>query len=157
MDADGLNILAGIDDWWSGIPENRLVLTPHVGEMSRLLDASTEDVLSAPDAAAVEASRRFRQTVVLKGSPTIVASGSDVYPAAESPRSLATAGSGDVLAGAIAGLLAQGMAPVDAANLAILAGSRAALTLEAEIGELGLIASDLPRAMAVELANIARQ
>ena len=157
VDADGLNILAGIDDWWNGIPDNRLILTPHVGEMSRLLDATTDDVLAAPDAAAVEASRRFRQTVVLKGSPTIVASGSDVYPAAESPRSLASAGTGDVLAGAIAGLLAQGLTPLDAANLAVHAGSLAALTLESELGELGLVASDLPRAMAIELANIARQ
>lgn len=157
VDADGLNILAGIDNWWSGIPKNRLVLTPHAGEMSRLLDASAEDVLSEPDAAAVEASRRFKQIVVLKGSPTHVASGSDVYPAAESPGSLATAGTGDVLAGAIAGLLAQGMEPLAASNLAIHAGIAAALALEADVGELGLVASDLPRAMAIELANIARK
>lgn len=156
VDADGINVLAGIENWWTGVPEGRLLLTPHVGEMARLLGASTDDVLQAPDAAAVEASRRFRQVVLLKGSPSMLASGSTVYPAQSSPASLATAGSGDVLAGAIAGFLAQGLAPIDAANLAIHVGCAAAAVLEQEIGQLGVVASDLPRAMAVALASLAR-
>jgi NAD(P)H-hydrate repair Nnr-like enzyme with NAD(P)H-hydrate dehydratase domain len=157
VDADGLNILSGIEEWWTRVPAGRLVLTPHSGEMAKLLDAHVDDVNSSPQAAALEAARRFRQTVVLKGTPTYVTDGTLVNVAADAPLSLLTAGSGDVLAGAIGGLLAQGVEPVDAANLAVMLGSTAARSLEAEFGELGVVASDLPKQAARELARLAAQ
>jgi NAD(P)H-hydrate epimerase len=156
VDADGLNALARIDDWWTRLPENRLVLTPHVGEFSRLMDMEPREVLADPERAAVSAARKFRQVVLLKGAPTIVTDGTTVYRASDSPSSLATGGSGDVLAGTIGALLAQGLTLADAANLGVYVGTRAARRLESELGTLGVVASDLPRAIAVELAALER-
>jgi hypothetical protein len=147
VDADGLNALAKIDDWWTRLPEGRLVLTPHVGEFSRLMDMETRDVLADPERAAVSAARKFRQIVLLKGAPTIVTDGTTIYRATDAPPSLATGGSGDVLSGTIGALLAQGLSLVDAANLGVYAGVKAARRLETELGTLGLVASDLPRAI----------
>jgi ADP-dependent NAD(P)H-hydrate dehydratase / NAD(P)H-hydrate epimerase len=156
VDADGLNALAKIDEWWTRLPEGRLVLTPHVGEFSRLMEMESDEVLADPERAAVNAARKFRQVVLLKGAPTIVTDGVAMYRASESPASLATGGSGDVLAGTIGALLAQGLSLIDAANLGVYAGARAARRLESELGTLGLVASDLPRAIAVELAALER-
>jgi NAD(P)H-hydrate epimerase len=156
VDADGLNALAKIDDWWTRLPEGRLVLTPHVGEFSRLMDMETRDVLADPERAAVSAARKFRQIVLLKGAPTIVTDGTAVYRASDAPASLATGGSGDVLSGTIGALLAQGLSLVNAANLGVYAGTKAARRLEPELGTLGLVASDLPRAIAAELATLER-
>lgn len=156
VDADGLNALAKIDEWWTRLPENRLVLTPHAGEFGRLMDIEPRDVLADPVTAAVRAARKFRQVVLLKGAPTIVTDGATVYRASDSPSSLATGGSGDVLSGTIGALLAQGLTLVDAANLGVYVGTKAARRLESELGTLGLVASDLPRAIAVELAVLER-
>ena len=156
VDADGLNALAKFDAWPESVPDFSLVLTPHVGEFSRLTGKLTEEIIADPRAAAVAASRTFKQTIVLKGNPTLVTDGSVVVMAADSPASLATAGSGDVLAGVIGAFLAQGLSAIDAASLAAYAGVRAARRLEEDLGTLGVIASDLPRAIAVELAALER-
>jgi ADP-dependent NAD(P)H-hydrate dehydratase / NAD(P)H-hydrate epimerase len=157
FDADGLNALAKIDDWWSRVPEHRLVLTPHVGEFGRLMEMSPEDILANPERAAVTAANRFRQVVLLKGAPTIVTDGRVVFRAADSPPSLATGGSGDVLSGMIGAFLAQGLSLLDAANLGVHVGARAARRMEPELGTLGLVASDLPRAIAIELAALEQE
>ena len=70
---------------------------------------------------------------------------------------LATAGSGDVLAGSIGAFLAQGLAPVDAASLAIYSGTHAAMRLSDELSNLGVVASDLPRAIAHVLAGLEKE
>ena len=156
VDADALTVLSRIPDWWSPIPAGRLLLTPHVGEMARLLDRPTDEISADPDTAIVEAANRFRQFVLLKGNPTLVSDGMTTYAASDSPASLATAGSGDVLAGSIGALLAQGLEPMTAANLAVYAGVQAARELEKDLGTLGLIASDLPKAIARQLAILER-
>ena len=157
VDADGLNVLAKIEDWWTRLPQNRLILTPHVGEFGRLMEMSPEDVLASPERVAVAAANRFRQVVLLKGAPTIVTDGTVVIRASDSPPSLATGGSGDVLSGMIGAFLAQGLSLVDAANLGVFVGSRAARRLEQDLGTLGLVASDLPRGIAVELAMLEQE
>ena len=157
VDADGLNALAKIEDWWTRLPQNRLILTPHVGEFGRLMEMSPEDVLASPERVAVAAANRFRQVVLLKGAPTIVTDGTVVIRASDSPPSLATGGSGDVLSGMIGAFLAQGLSLVDAANLGVFVGSRAARRLEQDLGTLGLVASDLPRGIAVELAMLEQE
>jgi NAD(P)H-hydrate repair Nnr-like enzyme with NAD(P)H-hydrate dehydratase domain len=156
VDADGLNALANIESWWEQIAANSLVLTPHIGELSRLIGLSTDEIAADPGAAATNAAARFRQTVVLKGSPSVVASGTELWEAEDAPVSLATAGTGDVLSGSIVAFLAQGIAPVLAANLALAVGSAAARVLEADFGSLGLVASDLPIAIAREMARLAQ-
>lgn len=156
VDADALNALSRLDDWWSHISPGQLILTPHVGEMSRLMDMPAEEILANPEQIVVAAARRFRQVVLLKGNPTVMTDGQKLFRASDAPPSLATAGSGDVLAGTIGALVAQGRSPMDAANLGIFVGIRAARQLERELGTLGVMAGDLPRAIAVEMAALER-
>lgn len=156
VDADGLNWLAGLEHWWERIPTARLVLTPHVGEMAKLRGIAPADVIADPVGVAVAAAAEWGQTVVLKGGPTLATDGNRVIISGESPPSLATAGTGDVFAGAIGAFLAQGIPPLEAAGLAMYVGCRAALRLQADVGLLGLVAGDLPYAMAQELAVLER-
>jgi NAD(P)H-hydrate epimerase len=143
IDADALYVLAGWPDWWRQIPAG-CVLTPHHGEMARLTGQDVATVAAATWELARERAVAWEQVVVLKGAHTVVA-GPDgsarVYPRANP--ALATAGSGDVLAGLIGGLAAQGLAPISAAELAVvvhaLAGERALAVSKGR----SLVASDL--------------
>jgi NAD(P)H-hydrate epimerase len=154
IDADGLNWLAEQQNWWEGLTPRSMVLTPHVGEMSRLLDCTTEEIVSDPIGAARAAAVRWGQVVVLKFGYGIATDGKRAYVTEDAPVSLASAGTGDVLAGAIGGFLAQGLEPLDAAALALAVGSRAAHCVELRVGTLGLVASDLPLAMAKALRDL---
>jgi NAD(P)H-hydrate epimerase len=152
LDADGLNWLARQEDWWEHVPAQRLVLTPHPGEMARLLDRPVEEITAEPFAIAAEAAARWQQTVLLKGGNAVVSNGESTLVADLAAMSLATAGSGDVLAGVVGGLLAQTRSLFDSAALAIYVGPRAALRVEDRFGVLGVVAWDLPDAIANELA-----
>jgi ADP-dependent NAD(P)H-hydrate dehydratase / NAD(P)H-hydrate epimerase len=152
LDADALNWLAKRDDWWTSFTPFSCVLTPHPGEMARLLDIEVSAVLADPAGVAADAAKRWQQTVVLKGVPTVVSDGERTLVAPSSPRALATAGSGDVFAGSIGAFLAQGLAPVDAAALAIWIGTQAVERIVGRLGTLGVVAGDLPIAIAEELA-----
>jgi NAD(P)H-hydrate epimerase len=154
VDADALNWLAKQGDWWSSVAPGCLVLTPHVGEMARLIDREPAEVIADPIAVAKDAATRWGQTVVLKYGYTVATDGTRALVADDAPVSLATAGSGDVFAGTIGAFLAQGLAPLDAAGLALFAGPRAARIVEQRTGTLGLVASDLPMAIAEVLADL---
>jgi NAD(P)H-hydrate epimerase len=142
LDADALNLLSQIEGWWERLPRGRCVLTPHPGEMKRLLKVEELDEDRAK--AAEEAAARWGQILVLKGATTVVAE-----PGGRSAlndggnAALATAGTGDVLAGAIAGLLAQGLTPFEAATLGVYLHSAAGRLVRAELGDAGALASDL--------------
>ncbi len=115
LDADALNILSEIDHWWEELPENTII-TPHPGEMARLTGLSTAKVQANRWALAAEKAAAWNVHLVLKGAHTIIASTQGhraVLPFKND--ALATAGTGDVLAGLIVGLLAQGMTPLEAA------------------------------------------
>lgn len=112
----------------------------------------TSDPLSLTRAFAAE----WGQTVVLKHGYTVASDGTKAVIAVDAPVSLATAGTGDVLAGTIGAFLAQGLSPLDAAALAIYTGCAAARSVEERTGILGLVASDLPLAIASELAKLER-
>lgn len=152
IDADALTWLARQPDWWERIPPQRAILTPHPGEMSRLLDISVDDVIQDPVACVADAARRWNQVVVLKGGYSAVSDGTTTLVSDRAAPSLATAGSGDVLAGMIGALAAQLTSPLDAAMIALHVGPRAANRLEERYGVLGVIAPDLPEAIASELA-----
>lgn len=154
LDADALNWLAKQDDWAAQLPDGRVVLTPHPGEMGRLLDVDPADVLKDPVQCAVDAAKAWNQVVVLKSGYTVATDGQRTLVAESAPVSLATAGSGDVFAGMIGALLAQGLAPLDAAALAIHVGSQAATLAAGTFGDLGVLASDLPDAIARSMKEL---
>jgi NAD(P)H-hydrate epimerase len=115
MDADGLRLLSFIDDWQKIMPPG-CVFTPHPGEMSALTGLPVEKIQGARLEVAEEYARSWRQIVLLKGAHTIIAApdGRTRILISANP-ALARAGSGDVLAGIITGLIAQGMDPFEAA------------------------------------------
>jgi ADP-dependent NAD(P)H-hydrate dehydratase / NAD(P)H-hydrate epimerase len=143
LDADGLNAFAGEIDRLAarGAPT---VLTPHAGELGRLLDRSSEEVSAHRLMAARKAARESGAVVVLKGDDTIVTDGERVAVNALSAPALATAGTGDVLSGIVAALLARGLDPFAAACAAVLAHARAGLDAAERIGAAeSVIATDV--------------
>ena len=151
VDADALNWLAEQERWWERVPGRLMVLTPHPGEMSRLVNVDVDEIVANPEIVARDAATRWGQTVVLKGGRTVVANADGTIRTVETPPSLATAGSGDVLCGSIGAMLAQGLSGPDAAALAVFVGCRAAERVSAQYGTLGVVAGDLPQAIAAEL------
>ncbi len=123
----------------------RLVLTPHPGEMAALMGCDPATVGERDEALAADAARRFGAAVALKGSRTIIAGPDDtplLYPGGGV--GLATGGSGDVLAGAVAGLAARGAAPVEALGWGVWLHGEAGHTLAERGGPIGFLARELP-------------
>ena len=136
LDADALTAFQGELNLLSSYLHANCVLTPHEGEFKRLFSLTDDRVLSAQQAAKV-----CGAIVVLKGSETVVAApNGQTMVNNNAPPTLATGGAGDVLAGMIAGLIAQGMPAFEAANAAVWIHGEAA-----KLFGLGLIAEDLPR------------
>lgn len=156
VDADGLNALADGGRWWQGI-RGSLVLTPHPGEFARLTGAEAPDGEDdeARGRAAVDAALRWDQVVVLKGAHTVIAE-----PGGESLRSnvatpaLATAGSGDVLAGVIGAFLAVGADPFDAAACGVAVHGAAGLLAAERIGSAGVMARDIAQLVPEAIAQL---
>jgi NAD(P)H-hydrate epimerase len=152
IDADGLKLLAEIEGWQDLLPPDS-VLTPHPGEMSILSGESTEVIQADRLACATRWAEAWGKIVVLKGAYTVVAAGrmqATVIPIA-SP-ALARAGTGDVLAGAVAGLLAQGLSPYRAAVLGAYLHGRAGILAAGAVGNsasvlAGDVAAALPQAL----------
>ena len=144
LDGDALNILAEWEEWDNTIPQGS-VLTPHPGEMARLTGSTVDEVQADRVGVAREAAARWNCVVVLKGAATVIAEpGRKVYTSPFSNPALATAGTGDVLAGAIAGLIAQGMGGVEAACAGVYLHGLAGEMLRDEYGHAGGLAGDLP-------------
>ncbi|OBW63038.1 MAG: carbohydrate kinase [Dehalococcoides mccartyi] len=143
IDADALNILSAIPDWWLEYKFDA-VLTPHPGEMARLAKTTTEAVQSDRFGLCQKFACKWGKTLILKGAGTIVTSpqGETLCNPAANPV-LASAGTGDVLAGIIGGLLGQGVSLFEAAGLGVYLHSLAAEALRSEIGDAGVLASDL--------------
>ena len=146
LDADALNVLAPL----RGPLRVRAgaVLTPHPGEAARLLASSSAAVQRDRERAAHELARRSGQTVVLKGAGTLVCAGERIYTNRSGNPGMATGGSGDVLAGLLGALLAQGLEPFAAACLAVYVHGRAGDLVARRLSEAGLCAEDLPPAIA---------
>ena len=145
VDADGLNGLADANRWWQSL-RSPLVLTPHPGEFARLTDAVAPD--SDDDAARAEAAgaaaARWGQVVVLKGAHTVVADpGGAILASGVATPALATAGSGDVLAGVIGAFLAAGSSPFEAAACGVAVHGAAGLLAADRIGPAGAMARDI--------------
>lgn len=152
VDADGLNNLSALEHWWTLLPQGT-VITPHPGEMSRLCGGLTVSGGSLDRLALAQAkAQEWQVTLVLKGACTIITEpgGRTRINWIANP-ALATAGTGDVLAGIIAGLLAQGLPNFDAASAGVALHAQAGEFVSQHIGYAGLLASDLlphiPRAI----------
>ena len=143
VDADGLNALAANKRVLGRLGSDR-VLTPHPGEMSRLTGRSIAEVERDRRGIAAAAAREWGAVVVLKGAHTVVAGPSGEL--SEDPHevpALATGGTGDVLGGVIAGLLAQGLDAYRAAVSGVYVHAEAGRRLSERLGPSGLLASDL--------------
>ncbi len=143
LDADALNCLATLAQWPSLLPPD-VLLTPHLAEMGRLCGMKTSNVLArAPELARAKA-QAWNCTLLLKGPQTWIGTPQgELFAILESNSALATAGTGDVLAGLAVGLLAQGQRPVAAAQGAALIHSLAGQTCARKIGSAGTTASDV--------------
>src|SRR5437588_2877712 len=143
LDADAPNALADSARKKTRLGKNR-VLTPHPGEMARLLGKTTESVQADRAGAARKAAKEWGAVVVLKGAHTLVA-----HPdgrLSEDPHevpALATGGTGDVLAGVIGALIAQGSDPYAAAVTGVYIHAAAGRRISQRLGDAGLLASDL--------------
>jgi NAD(P)H-hydrate epimerase len=144
VDADGLNAIAA-----NGISKLRsahaqFILTPHVGEFSRLTGLPSVEVEHRRIEAARVFAKQIGTTVVLKGVPTVTASKEgNCYLNSTGNPGMATAGSGDVLSGIIAGLWAQGMSDVEAAYAGVFLHGVSGDLAAKKMGERGLLANDL--------------
>jgi len=151
IDADGLNNISKVERWWEML-QVPAVITPHPGELSRLSGVDTAEIQRDRLAAARTRASQWGLTVVVKGANTIVAApdGRARLSPFANP-GLATGGTGDVLAGAITGLIAQGVEPFDAASLGVYLHGLAGELVRRELGEAGMLAGDvaaaLPRAI----------
>ncbi|MCL4467094.1 MAG: NAD(P)H-hydrate dehydratase [Chloroflexi bacterium] len=157
LDADALNALAKLPGWWTGLGAGAVV-TPHPGEMARLLGTGMAEVEKYRLEMARRAAATWGVVVVLKGAYTVISppSGRPAVSPFATP-ALATAGSGDVLAGTLLGLAAQGLSTrgsgllsgaatvwtFEAAKAAVYVHGRAGEMLEAEVGLSGGVAGDL--------------
>jgi ADP-dependent NAD(P)H-hydrate dehydratase / NAD(P)H-hydrate epimerase len=147
IDADGLNAHAGQLELLAG-RQAPTVLTPHAGELARLLEGDSDDVAAHRLRDAREASRRSGAVVVLKGDDTLVVDGDRVAIHRGASSALATAGTGDVLSGVISALLARGMGPFAASCAGVLAHARAGRVAAERVGGTeSVIATDVIEAV----------
>ena len=154
VDADGLNILAEWPEGLSLLPPDA-VLTPHPGEMARLTGLTTAEVNADRVGTATRWAADWGHTVALKGALTVVAApdGRTAIVPFANP-TLATAGSGDVMSGAVVGFLAQGMAPFEAAAAGAFAHGLAGEIAGARHGRRGATAMDIARCLSEAVERI---
>ena len=138
VDADALNLLAK-----TPVSRDNWVLTPHPGEAARLLNCTTDEIAKDRFAAVSQLQENFAGVVVLKGAGTLLANTEEIMLSTTGNPGMASGGMGDVLAGMVAGLLAQKLSLSQAATTAVFLHGEAADLAAARDGERGLLASDL--------------
>lgn len=148
LDADALRCLAR-----DPINVEGAVVTPHPGEAASLLGCNVADIQDDRFAAADQIARNHSVVCVLKGAGTVISDGARNFVCNHGDPAMATAGTGDVLTGIIAALLGQGLAPLDAARLAVYLHARAG-EAAAGLSGVGLVASDLLPRIAFELTSL---
>lgn len=143
IDADGLNVLAGNAEMLYNA-KGKIILTPHPGEMARLTGKALQQVQQDRIGCAVEFSGKYNVIVVLKGAHTIVSSpDGQVYINTTGNPGMSKGGSGDVLTGIIASLLAQGIEPIEAAKASVYVHGLAGDMASEALGEYGMKAGDI--------------
>lgn len=157
LDADALNLLSRSPGWWERWPAG-VILTPHPGEMARLTGRSREEIETRRWEIAAESALKWQKVVLLKGACTVVTDlrGHQFILPFANPV-LATAGSGDVLAGAIVGLLAQGLTPTEAALVGGYLHGLAGEIGRETVGEAGVTAGDLAGWLPVAIRRLGKR
>lgn len=146
IDADGINVLYDQKDLLSARPTGTTVLTPHPGEMSRLTGMPVSEIEEDRVGIAGDFAKTYGVILVLKGARTLIASpDGEIFINSTGNPGLATGGMGDVLTGVIAGLIAQGLSPMEAAVLGVFWHGRGADDLSQVQGNAGMTATDLLR------------
>lgn len=157
IDADGINSLSLFGtSALSALKKakRQVVLTPHPAEMGRLCSLSVNEIQNDRMRIAYEFANEHSVTLILKGSNSVVTNGEEILVDELGGPELAKGGSGDVLAGVVCSLLAQGLTPFSSSFVGVYLHSRAAKTLSREFSEYGVCPSELPRQMAREIAII---
>ena len=143
IDADGLNNLSRLPNWWQRLG-GAVALTPHPGEMATLAGTTIPQVQQDRTATAREWASRWGATVVLKGAGTVIAEpGGLVRVSPFANPGLASGGTGDVLTGIMGGLMSQGLSPFEAACYGVYLHGQAGEAVRQAMGDTGTIASDL--------------
>lgn len=147
LDADALNIISKSRKMRSMVKKSpaSIIITPHVGEAFRLLGREFNNTSDERQLAVSELSRKFNCICVLKGDGTLTAShkGDTIYKNPSGNPGMATAGSGDVLAGIIASLAGQGYSPFDAARMGVFFHGKAGDLAARDLGEMSVMARDI--------------
>ena len=157
LDADAINVLSEHPDTAKRLISHsprKVVLTPHPLELSRVSGIPTDIIQQNRLAVAKDFAREHSCILVLKGAGTVVTDGEVTYVNSSGSSALAKAGSGDVLAGHLAALVASGIDPLSASALAVYLHGRAADALSEELSDFGVIPSDLPREIARQISKI---
>lgn len=156
LDADGLNVLAGRATTLA-TARAPLVITPHPGELGRLVEMPAGKIQEDRLAAARSAAKRFKCTVLLKGARTVIATPEgDAYISPTGNPGMATGGMGDVLTGTIASLIGQGLNPTAAAYCGAYLHGLAADLIAAERGMAGMLASEVADHLPVAVERVRR-
>ncbi|MCM8759996.1 MAG: NAD(P)H-hydrate dehydratase [Candidatus Omnitrophica bacterium] len=142
IDADGLKLLARNLDILEN-PDKKIILTPHPGEMSYLTGLTIPEIQKNREKVASEFAKKYNVMLVLKGYRTVVADGSNIFINKTGNPGMATAGSGDVLAGIIGSLIVQGFSLWESATMGVYLHGLAGDLAAKKIGEYSLIAGDI--------------
>ena len=146
LDADALNLIAQNGDLAASVKNRHAptVITPHIGEASRLLKLSPEAIQGDRKGSALQLAKDFNCITILKGVGSLISNGSEVFINTTGNAGLASGGTGDVLAGMIGSLIAQGLAVLEACKTAVYLHGAAADSLASRgIGPIGLTASEV--------------
>ena len=151
LDADGINAAAKEADC---LINKKIVITPHRVELARFLNKDLKEIQENPRQIAIETAKTYNIVVVLKGHETIVTNGQDIYINRTGNSGMATAGSGDVLTGIIASLLAQGYDIYQASVLGVYIHGLAGDFVSEKMGEDSIIASDIIENISMAIREI---
>lgn len=155
LDADGINCISDNIDIIRNT-KNKLIITPHIGELAKLSGNSSENAAADRLTLAVNIAREYDVIVVAKGVPTFVAGDGKVYAVPAGNPGLSKGGSGDVLAGIIAALCAQGIEPFKAAAAGVYLHGAAADNAAENFSETAMLPSDVINSLSFVFKNLNR-
>ena len=156
IDADGLNLLAKMDLNILNNAKCEIILTPHLKEFSRLINISTEEILKDPVKYAIEFVNKYHVTLLLKGPTSIIASKNGIYFSSTGSPGMATAGSGDVLTGILAGVLGYNDDALTSVALGAYINGLAGKIAEEEYSDISMVSSDTSRCVSKAIKKIVK-